>query len=150
MSIDGYPPPKGFALTRVERDGAEQRDGSFEIAAAEQVSGVRVTIAYGAAVIRGQLKITGGALPERARFSVTLKRAGTDSSRHDWWTEADDRNRFLFEDLPPGDYELMVVGYIDVPGAPASRLLEVKRRVTVSNDGEAEITIVIDASAKDN
>lgn len=150
LSIGDYPRPKGLVLTRVERDGAEQRNGSFEIAAAEQVSGVRVTIAYGTGVIRGQLKITGGLLPQGAGFSVRLKRAGSESTRPDWWTEADDRNRFLFEALPPGDYELIVAGYIDLPGAPASRLPEVKRRVTVSNDGEAEITIVIDLNAKDN
>jgi uncharacterized GH25 family protein len=150
LSIGGYPPPKGFALTRVERDGVEQRDGSFEITAGEEVSSVRVTIAYGTAVVRGQLKITGRALPQGARFSVRLKRAVSESTRPDWWTEADDRNRFLFEDLPAGDYELTVTDYIDVPGAPASRLPEVKRRVTVSNDGEVEITIVIDSNAKDN
>jgi hypothetical protein len=137
-------------LTRVERDGVEQRDGAFDIAAGGEVSGVRVTISYGTAVIRGQLKITGRALPLGARFSVRLKRAASDSTRPDWSTEADDRNRFLFEDLPPGDYELTVTGYVDVPGVPASRLPEVSRRVTVSNDGEIEITIVIDLNAKDN
>src|SRR5207247_3819141 len=41
LSIGGYPPPKGFALTRVERDGIEQRDGAFEIAAGGEVSGFR-------------------------------------------------------------------------------------------------------------
>ena len=150
LLIGGYPPPKGFALTRMDRDGVEQRDGSFEITAGEEVSGVRVTIAYGTSVIRGQLKITGRALPQGAWFSVRLKRAGSESIRPDWLTEADDRNRFLFEDVPPGDYELIVTGYIDVPGVPASRLPEVKKRVTVSNDGEAEITIVIDSNDKDN
>jgi hypothetical protein len=150
LLIGGYPPPKGFALTRVERDGVEQRDGAFDIAAGGEVSGVRVTISYGTAVIRGQLKITGRALPQGAWFSVRLKRAGSESIRPDWLTEADDRNRFLFEDVPPGDYELIVTGYIDVPGAPASKLPEVKKRVTVGNDGEAEITIVIDLNAKDN
>jgi hypothetical protein len=150
LLIGGYPPPKGFALTRVELDGVEQRNGAFDITAGEEVSGVRVTIAYGTAVIRGQLKITGRALPQGARFSVRLKRAASDSIRPDWSTEVDDRNRFLFEDLPRGDYELTVTGYIDVPGVPASRLPEVNRRVTVSNDGEVEITIVIDSNAKDN
>jgi hypothetical protein len=150
LYISGDPVARGFALTRVERDGVEQRDGSFDIAAGEQVSGVRVTLAFGTAVIRGQLKITGGARPHGTRFVVKLKRAGTDSSRPDWWTEIDDRNRFLFEDLPPGDYELIVTGYIDAPGAPASRLPDVKKQVTVTNDGEAEITIVIDPGAKDN
>ena len=43
-----------------------------------------------------------------------------------------------------------MTGYIDLPGAPASTLPEVKKRVTVSNDGEVEITIVIDLNAKDN
>jgi hypothetical protein len=150
LSIVDYPPPRGFALTRVEHDGAEQRDGSFEITAREQISGLRVTIAYGTAVIRGQLQFIGRALPGGAKFSVRLKRADTETTRADWWTEADDRSRFLFEDLPPGDYELTVTGYIDVPGAPVSGLPELKRWVTVSNDVEAEITIVIDLNAKDN
>jgi hypothetical protein len=150
LLLGGYPPPRGFALTRVDRDGLEQRDGSLDITAGEEVSGVRVTISYGTAVIRGQLKITGRALPQSARFSVRLKRAASDSTRPDWSTEADDRGRFLFEDVPTGDYELIVTGYVDVPGVPASKPPEVKQRVTVSNDGEAEITIVIDLNAKDN
>lgn len=150
LSIGGNPVPKGFALSRVERDGVEQRDASFDIAAGEQLSGVRIIIAYGTAVIRGQLKITGEAVRVGTTFAVRLKREGADSSRRDWLTYVDDRNRFLFEALPPGDYEVIVSGYIAVPGAPASRVLEMTKRVTVTNDGEAEITIVIDLGAKNN
>ena len=150
LSITGNPMPRGFALTRVERNGVEQQEGLFDIAAGEQLSGVRVTIGYGTGVIRGQLKITGEPVPEGTTFGVRLKRAGADSSRRDWWTAVDDRNRFLFEALPPGDYEVTASGYIPVPSAPATRLPEVKKRVTVTNDGETDITIVIDLSARDH
>lgn len=59
------------------------------------------------------------------------------------------RNRFLFEGLPPGDYDVIVSGDIALPGSVSS-LPEVKRRMTVSAESEAEITIVIELSAKNN
>lgn len=142
FSLGGFP-AKGFLLTRVERDGVEQPGGSFDIATGEQVSGVRLMITYGAGVIRGQLKIAGGALPAGMKFGIKLNRLGTDTNRFDWWTETDDRNRFLFENLAAGDYEVTVT---------ADKLPEVKKQVTVTSDGESEVTIVIDLSSrnKDN
>jgi hypothetical protein len=149
LSIGGYPTPKGFALTRVEREGVEQPGASFDLAAGEQVSGLRVTITFGTGAIHGQLNITGGELPSGSSFSVMLKRPGTDSGRSDWWSEVDDRNRFAFEELPPGDYEVMVSGSIRLPGSQPSALPEVKKLVTVTNDAVSEVTIVIDLSAKE-
>ena len=141
-------PSEGLALTRVERGGIEQRDGSIDIAAGEQASDLRLTIVSAAGVIRGQLKITGGALPPGTRFSVRLRRVGNE--RPDFGTETDDRYRFLLEGLPPGDYELIAAGYIPAaPGGQPSRLQEARQAVTVTNDVVAEVTLVIDLSAKD-
>jgi hypothetical protein len=139
FSLGGFPPPKGLLLTRVERDGVEQPGGSFDIATGEQVSGVRLVITYGAGVIRGQLKITGGALPAGRKFGIQLNRPGAVTNPFDWWTETDDRNRFLFENLAAGDYEVTVT---------ADKLTEVKKQVTVTSDGESEVMIIIDLSSR--
>jgi hypothetical protein len=127
-------------LTRVERDGVEQPSGSFDIATGEQVSGVRLIISYGTAVIRGQLKIVGGPPPPGFRLGVRLNRAGTNSDRPDWLSETDARFRFLFEGLAQGDYEVIVTG---------TDALAARKQVTLSHDTDVEITIVIDLSAKD-
>ncbi len=150
--LSGYPYllPKGFLLMRVERNGVEQPGNGFDIAAGEQVSAVRVVIAYGNGVIRGQLKFVGETLPPDSTFGVQLNRVGTDSGRVDWWVEVDDRNRFLFEGIPPGDYELIVTDEAAARGSQSSRRSEVKRRVTVSNDAETEVTIIMEPGAKDN
>src|SRR5262249_8831714 len=72
--IPGLPPDKiririssitqlqRFSLLGIERDGVRLPDG-IEVAAGEQVKGLRLIVTYGAGVVRGQVQISGGTLP---------------------------------------------------------------------------------------
>jgi Carboxypeptidase regulatory-like domain len=96
---------KGLAFARVEVGGAEQRDG-LEITEGAQVTGVRIVLAYGTGVIRGQVSFPGGgAPPQGTRVVVIARRAGSDSQGTKGG-EADTRGRFQIEGLSAGEYEV--------------------------------------------
>jgi hypothetical protein len=144
--------PNGLQLSRVERDGVEQPQGMIEVAAGEQITGVRLLAAAGTGVIRGEVKITGEALPEGAQLLVSAARLGaggtgsTEPSGNATATDA--RGRLLMEKLPPGEYELSVSLYLMPPPGVASlppRSLG-KQTVAVANGTEAKITLTFELS----
>jgi hypothetical protein len=155
ISLGGYPPPKGFALLRVEREGAVQRDG-VEVGAGETVSGVRVFIGYGTGVVRGEVVIQGGTLTPDMRLRVTARRLDSNGPVTAG-NVPDARGRFSLEGLVPGEYELTVSLMIVTPFAPGApppparglpRTLA-KQNVTVTNGTETQVTLVADLGAKD-
>ena len=153
--LGGYPPPKGYSLVRVERDGTLQRDG-VEVGQGESVSGVRVVIGYGACVLRGEVKVEGGQITPDMRLRVTARRLEGESPMTAS-SGIDARGRFTIEGLQPGEYEVAVSLMRiapSVPGAPPPpgvvqpRTL-VKQNVTVTSGSEAEVTLVVDLGTKD-
>lgn len=99
----GYQPAKGFSLIRVEREGVAQPDG-IDVRAGETVSGVRLVIGYGTGVVRGQVSVQGGELTPETRLIIRARRLESDSPPAT--TVADARDRFRFEGLLPGEYEI--------------------------------------------
>jgi protocatechuate 3,4-dioxygenase beta subunit len=145
---------KGFSLMRVEREGVLLRDG-LEVSSGENVSGVRVVLAYGTCVVRGLLKVQGGELTPNTRLSITARRLESEGMRRTAFADA--RNRFSLESLLPGEYEITVNSLSVTPSSPgappppfqqANRVLA-KQNVTVANGVETDVTIVIDLGAKD-
>jgi len=153
--LGGYPPPKGFALLRVEREGSVQRDG-VEVGAGETVSGVRVFIGYGTGVVRGEVIIQGGTLTPDMRLRVTARRLDSNGSVTAG-TVPDARGRFSLEGLLPGEYELTVSLMTITPFAPGApppparvvpRTLA-KQNITLTNGTETQVTLVAGLGAKD-
>ena len=145
-----YSHPKGISILRVERDGLEQRDG-IEVAAGESVSGVKVFMVYGTGVIRGLVKVEGGALPELIQIALISRRTGEGGPPIRNFVEADVRGRFVFEGLVPGEYEVRVSGgSFLLPGNPQLRVKEEKQTVVVTNGAETEITFVLEQATKNN
>ncbi|MCA1629723.1 MAG: carboxypeptidase-like regulatory domain-containing protein [Acidobacteria bacterium] len=147
---------RGFSLLGVQRNGADA-SGGIDVAAGENVTGVRVRIGYGTGVLRGQIELREGgqpaALPAGARLSASLRRvvaggstanppSAADSS------EVDSRGRFVIEGLMGGDYELVVGVFMPgQPGAaPARRFAPLRQNVTVPDGGETTVTVVYDLS----
>jgi hypothetical protein len=139
--IATYPPPKGLSLVRVERDGVEQQ-GGVEIRAGEQVSGVKVILGYGTGIIRGQVNVEGGVLPEGSRLGVSIYRDGKPPPI--MYVEADVRGRFTFEGLLPGDYEVSLFAIMGPSPGPQPRPKIVKQQVSLANGTETQVTLVID------
>ncbi|MCA1626491.1 MAG: carboxypeptidase-like regulatory domain-containing protein [Acidobacteria bacterium] len=154
LFLSGLPPLRNFVIMRIERDGVNIADG-IEISAGESIGGVRVHIAYGTSVVRGQIEVRNdgqpASLPAGARLRVFARRLGV-PARPTWGdnsVEVDARGRFILDGLAAGDYEATVIGWSAIQtGTPPARLPTVKQSVTVPGSGETLITFVYDLSAK--
>jgi hypothetical protein len=136
-------PPKGFMIARLERDGvAAGMPRGIEIKDGEQVTGVRVVLSYGSAIIRGVVALENGPLPQGMRVSVNLVKPG---ERMGFLRPlVDERGRFLIEGVPAGTYELTTIVGITTPQAPARVY---KRPVTVQDGSTTDLTITVDLAA---
>jgi Carboxypeptidase regulatory-like domain len=147
LFISSREEPEKFAILRVEYNGMSQHEG-LQIKTGEQVTDIRVAIGYGTNIVRGQLRLTGGALPEGASLSVNAYRAGTEiiSGRGG---RVDPGGRFVIEGLTPGEYELKPTIYLPYESTQESaklteRLGKQTQTVTISGNQETQVTLVID------
>jgi protocatechuate 3,4-dioxygenase beta subunit len=148
LGIQGFPnPPKGLSLVRTEVDGLEQKEG-IEIAAGAQINGVRLVFAYGTGSVRGEVKIEGGSLPEGITLRVVIRSPASESRRFNRGAEVDARLHFVVENIPPGNYEVVVTGVTQTPGAKPTPPVEyLKQPVTVTNAAETRVSLVVDLAA---
>ncbi|MCI0337508.1 MAG: hypothetical protein L0226_08025 [Acidobacteria bacterium] len=139
-----------FTLLRTEHNGVEVKDG-IKVNPGELVEGVRVIIGYGTGVVRGQLKIINGALPEGWQLHASLRpiRGGADLNRSAW---VDEKGRFTFTGLISGEYEMEVKGYPvvwpDSGERPQPPFADVTQRVTIAHGAETQVSVTLDVTAK--
>ena len=136
-------PPKGFAIARIEREGAvvprlEVKDG-------ETVTGVKIFISYGSATLRGVINIENGSLPPNARFMVRLTKPGENNSfiRP---PQVDGRGHFLMEGVAAGVYDLQAY----IVGGNFRQPRPVKRTVTLTDGVVTDVTVTIDLTPAPN
>lgn len=140
LSSTGSPvPPKGFMISRIERDGVPSTP-RLEIKEGEQVMGVRIFVTVGSATLRGVIAVENGSLPQRGRIFIRLSKTGEQFSNLRP-ISIDERGHFQMEGLAAGTYDLTVV--IADPGQ-ATR--NIKREVTLQDGQTTEITIKVDLS----
>ncbi|MFL6273850.1 MAG: hypothetical protein ACJ74G_01465 [Blastocatellia bacterium] len=132
-------PLRNFRLLRAEREGTDLTAG-FDLAAGENLTGLRLVIGFGTGVIRGEVKLADGPLPEGFRAFVTVRRVG-DTAPQNAFAQVDARGRFVIEDLLPGEYNLTLAG---------GRSKPVTKTVSVTNDNEAQVTIVLERATGNN
>jgi protocatechuate 3,4-dioxygenase beta subunit len=149
--IQYYPRPeaRGLALVRIERNGAAVGDG-IKVGAGEQITDVRVVLTFRTFALRGEVKVTGGALSDSQRFYANARR--TDQQSYTG-VMLDARGQFVIEGLTPGEYEVTVwpvrydgIDPIDLRIAKA--LSSAKERATV-NSGDQRVTFMIDLGRKE-
>ena len=132
--------PKGFTITRVERDGIVS-SSRVEIKDGEQLTGVRVIVTYGNATIRGVVKLENGSLPDGGRIILRVSKPGETPPNFRGAT-VDARGHFLVDGLAAGTYELTASV---TTGTPPMR--STKKEVTVADGDVTEITITIDMNS---
>jgi len=132
--------PKGFTITRVERDGIVS-SSRLEIKDGEQLTGVRVIVSFGNATIRGVVKLENGSLPDGGRIVLRVSKPG-ETLPNFRGTTVDARGHFLVDGLAAGTYELTASVITNTP-PPRST----KKEVTVTDGDVTEITITIDMNA---
>jgi hypothetical protein len=145
---------RGFTLLDVQRNNVDVGGGGIDVAAGEQVTGVRVRLGYGTSVVRGQIDLRDNGqpttLPPGARLQVSARRvvAGSSPQQAMGASEVDSRGHFLIEGLMGGEYELIVAAYIPpaTNGERARRRPIVRQNVSVPDTGETTVTIIYDLS----
>ncbi len=138
---------KGITVLRIVSD-RELPNHRIDLAPGQNVSGVRIYLTYGSAVIKGEVKIEGGTLPSDALMFVTLLREnqGVQVSGG----QVDARGHFVITNIPAGTYEatlqIMSLGGNGFPrGLPRMQ----KQIVNVSDVGESQITFTLDLTPKE-
>lgn len=138
FSAPGSPfPPKGFTISKIERDGVFNPRG-VEIKQGEQLTGVRVFVAYGTAAIRGVVTSENGSLPQNSRIFVRISKPA-DQFSNMRPAIVDERRHFLMDGLPAGSFELSIM--VNIPGSPARNY---KREVTLHDGQTADLTVNVD------
>jgi hypothetical protein len=146
-----------FSIKRIERGGAEV-GSNFEIGRGEQITGVRIVVAHNIGTIRGQVEISGGKLPEDRLLNISASPIG--ATRIDGaypafqppygGVTADDKGRFVIENLPSGEYELRLNAMVKKgpdQWMSATETEAIKQRVTVSG-GETTVKFTLDLERK--
>jgi len=138
------------SLLGIERDGVRLPHW-IEVATGEQVTGLRLIVAFGAGVVRGQVQIVGGTLPEGARLSVSARRADLPNRPSSAsGVTVDSRGRFLIEELTTGVHEISLMVY--VPSQSGGSMLSplrppVRQTVSVTSGAESNVTLTLDLNA---
>jgi hypothetical protein len=138
--------PTTLNILRIERGGMLQPAG-ITLARGETINDIVVVLGHTRGVIRGQVVIEGGTLPDGLQLEVSLRRAGEQfAPLNNAIVDAD--GRFAFQELLPGEYELtlQLEKASQLPGAPS--FTPVKQTVRVSNENEAVVVLRLDLSER--
>jgi hypothetical protein len=127
-----------FALMAIEHNGVDKSTG-FQISDGEDVSGVRLIVGYGTGTIRGTVRVEGGTIPVGTQIDAAFIRPGSPLTiAH---TRVDARGQFVFERVPPGNYEVGVNAYLQTGRVSA------RQAVVTSNGVVTEITLTLNLTA---
>ena len=126
--------PSEFALMAIDQNGVDKSQG-LQIKEGENISGLRLIAGYGTGTIRGTVKVEGGTLPSGTYVDAAFIRPG--SSLTIGHTRVDARGQFIFQNVPPGNYEVGVNAYLQ------SGRVSARQAVVTSNGVASEITVTL-------
>jgi hypothetical protein len=135
-----FPPPDGKPLpirfSRTERNGASLSQ-DVEVKAGEEIDGVRLVFTYATGSVGGVVKFENGPMPSNTSVRATLIQNGHPIEG----TMADAGGRFLMQNLPAGEYKLIVSAYTS--GAK-TRAPIVEQQITVSDNQVTRAAVTLD------
>jgi hypothetical protein len=147
-------PFSGLTILRIERNGADLKSG-LRVESGEQVTGVRIVVAYGGGVVRGFVKVEGGALTPNMRLMVFARRMDVSRSADGGMgggmpAQVDSNGRFQIERLVAGTYEISVrmMGGMGRPGpGQGGRSDAATQTIVVGGNSAQDIVIPINLAA---
>jgi protocatechuate 3,4-dioxygenase beta subunit len=144
IGLQQWSGPKGFEVLRLERNGVEQGDG-IDVSSGDQIVGLRVVIGYGEGSIRGRVRFEGGARPPDLEIGVGLRRAGGVELQRGG--QVDERGQFVLDNLPAGDYEVVLHAWSRTEFKRYTFKPEVKQAITVAPSTPAQAELVVNLGA---
>ncbi|HVQ40148.1 MAG TPA: carboxypeptidase regulatory-like domain-containing protein [Pyrinomonadaceae bacterium] len=147
--VQGFPsPPEGLSLIRTEVDGLDQPAG-IELTAGAQVKGVRLVFAFGSGSVRGDVKMEGGPVPDGMQLQALIRSAAGEARRFTRMAELDGRLHFVLENIPAGDYELVIRGITRADqNAPTPPIEFLSQPITITNGIESKVSLTVDVNSK--
>jgi protocatechuate 3,4-dioxygenase beta subunit len=138
---------RGITVSRVVYE-RELPNGQLDLTAGQNISGVRIYLAYGTGIIRGEIKVEGGSLPADALLFTRLQR---ENQFVPLSAQVDARGRFVISGIPAGTYDAVLQIMSLGPGTnlPRGFPRTQRQQVTVSDDSELQITFTIDLTPKE-
>jgi hypothetical protein len=141
----GGPALRAFYMPKIERGGVLQPRNMVEVKSNEHLTDIRVLVGYANSKVEGTVKVENGTLPDDARIVVRISRIG---ERQSFLRppQVDKRGRFTADGLSAGNYEFTAM--VMTQSGPSIRPITAKQQIAVSDDQVAEMTIIIDLSAR--
>jgi len=129
----------GLSILRIDRNGGELKQG-FEIKPGEDILDLRIMIADGTGVIRGQVKVEGGTLPAGARMTASISNQLRFANGY---SQVDQDGRFVISGLAAGTYELTLNIFRPLPYQGVRLLPTMKQTVKVADANESSVVFTI-------
>jgi hypothetical protein len=134
---------KGFNVTSLTRDGAPVGQRTVELKDGEQITNLRIAIAYGSATLRGIVKVENGNLVPGQQIFVRIVRANEEQPMNIRPPSVDQRGHFIADGLASGSYEV----WVNINGV---RKPTVKQPVVLQNGVATDVVIIYDLADKPN
>ena len=129
----------GLSILRLERNGAELNQG-IEIKPGEDIFDLRIIIADGTGVIRGQLKVEGGTLPDGARITASISNKLNFANGY---ANVDHDGRFVISGLAAGRYELALNVFRPAPRQNVRLVPTMRQTVIVTDANESPVIFTL-------
>ena len=139
---------RGITVSRIVYE-RELPNGQLDLPAGQNVSGVRVYLAYGTGIIKGEVKVEGGTLAPDAFLFVALQ--SENQTVRPGSSQVDARGRFIITGIPAGTYDavLQIISLGPATVLPRGFQRSQRQQVIVSNDSELQISFTIDLTPKE-
>jgi hypothetical protein len=129
----------GLSILRIERNGEEVTQG-IEIKPGEDILDLRIMIADGTGVIRGQVKVEGGTLPAGARITASIRNKLNFANGY---AQVDQDGRFVISGLAAGTYELALNTFRPPPRQNVRLLPTMFQTVKVTDANESPVVFTL-------
>jgi hypothetical protein len=129
----------GLSILRMDRNSGELAQG-IEIRPGEDILDLRITIADGTGVIRGQVRLEGGNLPAGARMVASISNQLRFSNGY---AQVDENGRFVISGLAAGTYDLTLNVYNPPPQRGVRLLPTMKQTVKVADANESSVVFTV-------